>query len=122
MLHYPHPEPQRAGIKVGSRCWGPVDAMGNWLYLIGLSLVIAGVLLGLIGRLRVDNSVRARYIAGNTVAGNVSGTVSQNARIAAAEGGKKAAEASKPDRVAWLIAIIGALIAAAQLAHDVLAA
>lgn len=93
--------------------------MGNWLYLVGLVLVIAGFL---IGRIRAGNSVRARDVSGNMVTGNVSGSVSQNAQLAAAEAGKPqvAARASKPDRVAWLIMIIGVLIAVAQLAYSVI--
>ena len=90
--------------------------MGNLVYLVGLVLVIVGFL---IGRLRPGNSVRARDISGNMVVGNVSGTVSQNARLTAAEG---AAKPSKPDRIGWLIMIIGVLVALAQLAYDVLAA
>lgn len=96
--------------------------MGHWLYLVGLALVMGGFL---IGRLRAGNSVRARDISGGNLAvGNISGTLSQTVQPAAADAGKPkpATDAGKPDRVAWLIAIVGVLVAAAQLAHDVLAA
>jgi hypothetical protein len=73
-------------------------------------------LLIAIGLLKRSNSVRARKMTGNLAVGDNSGTINQNYRATG-----EAKEGAPPDRVAWWIAIIGVLIAAAQLAHDVLA-
>lgn len=86
--------------------------MGYWPYVVGLVLVIAGFL---VGRSRGGNSVRTRGISGIVVGGDVSGSVSQAMRPS------RLAPASTPDRVAWVIGIVGILIAAAALIHDVLA-
>lgn len=77
----------------------------------------AGALLIVIGLLKRSNSLRARSITGNVVVGDNSGTVNQSYRAADA----REAAPAPPDHVAWAIGIIGVLIAAAQLAHDVLA-
>lgn len=61
-----------------------------------------------------SNSVRARKITGNIVVGGNSGTINQDYRETGAE-----QDRASPDRIAWAIAIIGVLVAAAQLAHDV---
>jgi len=58
--------------------------------------------------------VRARNVTGNVVVGDNSGTINQRHR----PNGTGEPPAS-PDRVAWAIAVVGVLIAAAQLAHDV---
>jgi len=75
-------------------------------------------LLFILGLLKRSNSLRARKIIGNVVVGDTSGSITQNYR---ADGAEVAARPAAPDRVAWAILIIGVLIAAAQLAHDVLA-
>ncbi|HKM72062.1 MAG TPA: hypothetical protein VJX94_18730 [Stellaceae bacterium] len=87
--------------------------MGYWPYLVGLALVVAGFL---VGRFRGGNAVRARDISGIVVGGDVSGSVSQTTQPS-----RSAPASSKPDRVAWVIGIVGVLIAAAALIHDVLA-
>lgn len=69
--------------------------MGNYLYLLGGAFVVFGL-----GRNIVVNSVRGRDFHGQVNVGN-------NA-------------ASKPDVIAWLIAIVGVLIAAGQFAHELL--
>jgi hypothetical protein len=73
-------------------------------------------LLIAVGLFKRSNSVRAGKIGGNVVVGDNSGTVNQNYRVTDEKN-----ERASPDRVAWWIAIVGVLIAAAQLAHDVLA-
>jgi hypothetical protein len=59
--------------------------------------------------------LRTRKIIGNLVLGDNSGTIKQNYRADREAVGPPA----PPDRVAWVIAMIGVLIAAAQLSHDV---
>lgn len=87
--------------------------MEYWPYLVGLVLVIAGFL---VGRIRGGNSVRARDISGIVIGGDASGPVSQ-----ATQSSPLAPASRKPDRVAWLIGIVGVLIAAAKLVYDLLA-
>ena len=80
------------------------------------SIVYAiGVLLIVVGLLKRSHSLRARNVTGNVVVGNNTGKVNQSYRAASAGEARPPA----PDRIAWAIAIIGVLIAAAQLAHDV---
>jgi hypothetical protein len=72
-----------------------------------------------LGRSRSRNSLRARDITGNTVVGNVSGSVYQGTAPQAptpSPEGKRIPH----DRVAWGIGIVGVLVAVAQLAHDLL--
>jgi hypothetical protein len=73
-----------------------------------------GVLLIILGLFKRSNSLRARNVTGNLVVGNNSGTINQSYR----PNGAKEPRAA-PDRVAWAIAIVGVLIGASQLAHDV---
>jgi hypothetical protein len=73
-----------------------------------------GVVLIVLGLFKRSNSLRARNVTGNVVVGDNSGTMNQSYR---SNGAREPSAA--PDRVAWAIAIIGVLIAAAQLAHDV---
>ena len=73
-----------------------------------------GVLLIMVGLFKRSNSLRARNVTGNVVVGDNSGTINQRHR----PNGTGEPPAS-PDRVAWAIAVVGVLIAAAQLAHDV---
>jgi hypothetical protein len=87
--------------------------MGYWPYLVGVALVVMGFV---VGRFRGNNSVRARDVHGILIGGNVSGSVAQTTQPS-----EIPPASNKVDRVAWLIAIVGVLIAAAQLAHDVLA-
>ena len=78
-----------------------------------LIIYAIGVLLIIVGLFKRSNSLRARNVAGNVVVGDNSGTINQTYRP------NRAREPSAaPDRVAWAIAIVGVLIAAAQLAHD----
>ncbi len=74
-----------------------------------------GVLLIAIGMFKRSNILRAGKITGNVAVGNNSGTINQSYRQRGAPGARSAA----PDRTAWAIAIVGVLIAAVQLAHDV---
>jgi hypothetical protein len=74
-----------------------------------------GVLLIVVGLVKRSNSLRARNVTGNVVVGDSSGTINQSYR----PNGAREPPAA-PDRVAWVIAIVGVLIAAAQLAPDVL--
>ena len=87
----------------------------SWqVYALGVVIAAVGLWLG-----RRGHSVRARDVRGSVVAGEVSGpvTITNPAPDAATSKGR---EQGAGDRVAWVIAIIGVLIAAAQLAHDVL--
>lgn len=86
--------------------------MGYWPYPVGVVLVVSGFL---VGHFRRGNSVRARDISGIVVGGEVSGSVSQTTQPS------PLAPSGKPDLVAWVIGVVGVLIAAAQLVHDVLA-
>jgi hypothetical protein len=79
-----------------------------------LIVYAVGVLLMLVGLFKRSNSRRSRDISGNVVIGNNAGTVSQSYRTASASEARPPA----PDRVAWVIAIVGVLVAAAQLAYD----
>ena len=73
-----------------------------------------GVLLIVVGFFKRSNRLRARDVTGNVVVGDNSGTINQSYRP---NGAREPSTA--PDRVAWAIAIVGVLIPAAQLAHDV---
>jgi hypothetical protein len=73
------------------------------------------VLAIVLGRSGKRNTLRARDISGNVVVGNVSGSISQAASPQAA-----AERKTQPDRVNWGIGIVGVLITAATLAHDML--
>jgi hypothetical protein len=77
------------------------------VYAIGVALIVVGLF-------KRSNSLRARNVAGNVVVGDNPGTISQSYRT---NGAREPPAA--PDRIAWAIAIVGVLIAAAQLAHDV---
>jgi hypothetical protein len=88
--------------------------MMNMERLIVYGLAVLFVIIGLFKR---SNSLRARKISGNVVVGDSSGVINQSYR--ATETGS--ARPAEPDRIAWVIAIIGVLIAATQLAHDLLA-
>jgi hypothetical protein len=84
--------------------------MGSYLYLVGGALLILAVLLG---RFRGGgNTLRARGVSGNVNVGNVSGTVTQTFTSTGDKG------KPEPDRVAWVIAIVGVLVALAQFAQD----
>jgi hypothetical protein len=87
--------------------------MGYWPYLVGVALVLVGFL---VGRVRGGNSIRARDVSGVVIGGDLSGSLSQTAQPS------PRAAASKPDRVAWFIAIVGVLVAGAALIHDIVAA
>jgi hypothetical protein len=89
-----------------------------WPYIVAAVLIVAAFL---VGSLRRGNSVRARDISGISIGGNASGSVSQNAPPPRATANAPTVAATKPDRVAWTIAIIGVLVAAAALAHDLIA-
>jgi hypothetical protein len=67
----------------------------------------------LVGRRGGGNRIRTRDVSGMVIGGDASGSVTQNVQPASQS------NANKPDRVAWSIGIIAALIAAAQLAHDI---
>ncbi|WP_428489637.1 hypothetical protein [Rhodopila sp.] len=80
--------------------------MHSYLYLFSFALIIlAAVLRGS----RKRNSLRSGDITGNAVVGDVSGDVSQVATARAR------AEKPRPDRVAWVIAIIGVLVSVVTL-------
>jgi hypothetical protein len=93
--------------------WRREDAVGYWLYLVGFIFVVIGFLVGSFR----GSTVRARDISGIVVGRDASGPISQNRQLDPVP----ARASSKPDRIAWLIAIVGVLIAAAQLVHDLLA-
>jgi len=78
------------------------------VYAIGVLLIVAGLF-------KRSNSLRARNIRANVVVGDNSGTINQNYGAA----GAGEARPGAPDRIAWAIAIVGVLVALAQLAHDV---
>ena len=82
----------------------------NRLLIYALAALLIAIAL-----FRRSNRLRARKIVGNVLVGDVSGTVNQHYSQAGAEPARPA----PPDRVAWAIAIVGVLIAVAQLAHDV---
>jgi CDP-diglyceride synthetase len=88
--------------------------MGPYLYLLGGALLIVAFFVGRSGG---GNKLQARNVSGNIVVGDVSGSVSQ---VAAASAAPSAPAEPKPDRIAWLIGIIGVLVAVAQLGHDLL--
>lgn len=79
-----------------------------------LLIYALAVLLIAIGFFKHSNNLRARSIVGNVLVGDNSGTINQSYHGA----GTKATRPAPPDRVAWAIEIVGVLIAAAQLAHD----
>jgi hypothetical protein len=80
-----------------------------WLiYALGIVIAVFGLWLG-----RRGHSARARDVRNSVVAGEVSGPVTiTNAAP------DKGSEAARGDRIGWVIGIVGVLIAAAQLAHD----
>jgi hypothetical protein len=86
------------------------------LFVYGLAIVLLLVALW-----RRSNGVRAGQIKGSIFIGDNSGTLNQSYFEAA--GSTRAKDGDVPvtsgDRVAWLIAIIGVLIAATQLTYDV---
>jgi hypothetical protein len=89
--------------------------MGGYLYVVGGVIVMLAFFLGRRG----GNAFNARNITGsNVVNGTVSGTVNQSV----AQPAPTAAPATKErgDRIAWAIALVGAAIAGAQPAHDIL--
>ena len=86
--------------------------MGSYLYLIGGALLILAVLLG---RFRGGNALRARDVSGNVIVGDVSGSVTQTS-TSSGDKGKPA-----PDRVAWVVVIVGVLVALTHLAQDLVA-
>jgi hypothetical protein len=80
---------------------------------LGVVIAALGLWLG-----RRGHNVRARDVQGSVVAGEVKGSVSiTNTGPHAAP--SKDRERGQGDRIAWAIAIVGVLIAAAQLAHDI---
>jgi hypothetical protein len=78
-----------------------------------LIVYAVGVLLIVVGLFKRRNSLRARNVTGNVVVGENSATINQSYQP---NGAREPSPA--PDRVAWAIAIVGVLIAAAQLSHD----
>lgn len=90
----------------------------HWFgYFIGCVLLILALF---VGRSSSRNVLRARDVSGNTIVGNVSGSVSQGTAPPIPQRSIPPTDRARaaPDRVAWGIAIIGALIALAQLAYD----
>jgi hypothetical protein len=85
--------------------------MGHWGYLVALVLIVAAFL---IARRGGGNRIRVRDNSGMIIGGDVSGTVTQNVQAAPPPA------PGKPDRVVWAIGIVAAMIAAAQLIHDIL--
>jgi hypothetical protein len=84
--------------------------MDSYLYLVGGALLILAILLG---RFRGGgNRFRARDVSGNVHVGDVSGSVTQTSTSSGDKGN------SEPDRVAWIIGIVGVLVALAQFAQD----
>jgi hypothetical protein len=83
--------------------------------IYGLAFILLLVLL-----LRRTTSVKARDVSGIIVAGRSSGPIYQNRADPPVPGGAKDGQAERADRVAWVIGIVAALIAAAQFIYDVL--
>jgi hypothetical protein len=84
--------------------------MDWYLYLLAAVLILVAVLRS---RSAPKNQLRARDISGNVSVGDVSGTLTQT-------GAAPPPADPKPDRVAWLIGIVGVLIAVATLAYTVI--
>jgi len=78
------------------------------VYALGVVIAVLGLWVG-----RRGHSVRARDVHGSVVAGDVNAPVT----ITNTEPGKTS-EAARGDWIGWVIGIVGVLIAAAQLAHD----
>jgi len=87
-----------------------------YLYLIAGALFAIALLIGRSGR---KYSIHAENLSGNIAMGDNSANLSQI--NAPRQDPERQDPKQKPDRVAWTIGIVAALIAAAQLAHDVLA-
>jgi hypothetical protein len=84
--------------------------MGEYLYFVGATVLIIGILFG---RNTTINSFHAR---------DVSAPVSIDNHYNLNTSPPQALpppEKSRPDYVAWSISIVGVLIAAAQLFHDI---
>lgn len=81
---------------------------------------LAGVLI-VVALVRRSNSLKAGRIKGPVSVGDNSGTLIQTYSDAAVSprSNDEARPASAGDRIAWVIAIVGVLVAAAQFAHDV---
>jgi hypothetical protein len=84
--------------------------------IVAYSLALVLLLIAL---LRRSTSMRTRDISGIVVAGGNSGSIVQNKTEAALPSGAEDGRAPPGDRVAWAIGVVAALIAAAQLAFDV---
>lgn len=82
------------------------------LLIYGLAVVLVVVALA-----RRSNSLKARRIEGNVVIGDTTGPINQTYN---APPPSKDSNREPGDRIAWVIGIVGVVIAAAQLAHDVL--
>lgn len=80
--------------------------MGSYLYLAGFAAVILALFIGR-GR---SHSLKAGNITNSTVTNGDTNSVSPQPSPPKPQG----------DRVAWVIAIIGVLVAGAQLTHDVM--
>ena len=82
------------------------------IYLLAVAITAVGLWLG-----RRGHRVSARDVRNSVVAGEVNGPVTMTN---AAPGEDR--EAARGDRIAWIIGIVGVLIAAAQLLHDLFGA
>jgi hypothetical protein len=86
----------------------PVTLQPWQVYALGAVIAAVGLWLG-----RRGPKVRARDVHNSVVADEVNGPVT----ITNAAPGESR-EAPRGDRIAWVIGIVGVLIAAAQLLHD----
>jgi hypothetical protein len=82
------------------------------IYALGTASVILGLVVG-----RRGHVVRARDVRGSIVAGEVNESVTITNTETDATGDADRRE-GHGDRIAWVIGIVGVLIAAAQFAHD----
>jgi type IV secretory pathway VirB2 component (pilin) len=86
-----------------------------WLvYLVAAIVIGVGLLFG-----RRGHRMRTRDVTGGVVASEIAGSVTINT---AASPSRREQPRGSGDRVGWAIAIIGALIAAAQFAYEIFGA
>jgi hypothetical protein len=92
--------------------------MGSTSYILAAVLLLAAIL---VSRRPRGSNIRARDISGVVIGGDVNSGVivtGNNNRVVAQSRPGLAPPKQRPDRVAWAIGILAALIAAGQLALD----
>jgi hypothetical protein len=81
-------------------------------YALAIVMIVLALLVG-----RRGHSVRARNVRSSVVAGEVNESVTITSTETHAANGQDRGN-RHGDRIAWVIAIVGVLVAAAQFAHD----